>query len=41
MNGSKSLNESVLPFGLVEASDFELDESPDDSKVAEKDTNLR
>uniref|UniRef100_A0A1J3ESZ8 DNA repair protein recA-like protein 2, mitochondrial n=2 Tax=Noccaea caerulescens TaxID=107243 RepID=A0A1J3ESZ8_NOCCA len=26
---------------LVEASDFELDEGPDDSKVAEKDTNLR
>lgn len=31
----------MLPFGLVEASDFELDEGPDDSKVAEKDTNLR
>ncbi|CAH2054260.1 unnamed protein product [Thlaspi arvense] len=36
-----SLNESASSIWLVEASDCELDEGPDDSKVAERDTNLR
>lgn len=36
------LTRDLLPIGFTaEASDCELDESPDDTKVTEKDTNLR